>query len=231
VIGTIAVTDFGWYEYLSRRALDEVNFWTPSDRRRFSAPQFSPFFFKLKASHRAIAGFGYFATWSSLPAWLAWECFHEGNGCSSLLELERRIEDIRSRIRYSPPPGPGNIGCILIVQPTFFPKDAWVSQPADWHDRTVSSQRYDLTVGEGRRIWEECLARAQGTYVARSQLPLVDASGARYGSPSVTLPRLGQARSAFTTDCSTSRPRSSVSTSASRRPPTASGASRSDQSF
>jgi hypothetical protein len=49
VIGTVAVTDTSWYEFLARRSLPEVNFWTPSDRRRFSAPEFSPFFFKLKA--------------------------------------------------------------------------------------------------------------------------------------------------------------------------------------
>src|SRR6185437_8283614 len=68
MLGTVAVTDFGWYEFLSRYPMPEVNFLTPSDRRRFNAPQFSPFFFKLKAPHRAIVGFGYFAKWSSLPS-------------------------------------------------------------------------------------------------------------------------------------------------------------------
>ena len=85
--GTIAVTDYGWYEFLQSRALPEVNFWTPSDRRGFRAPEFSPLFFKLKAPHNAIGGFGYFARWSSLPVWLAWECFGDGNGCASLHEL------------------------------------------------------------------------------------------------------------------------------------------------
>jgi putative restriction endonuclease len=137
--GTVAVTDFGWHEFLSRRPLAEVNFWTPSDRRVFSAPEFSPFLFKLKAPHRAIAGFGYFARWSSLPAWLAWECFGEGNGCATLAELEERLADIRERIRYVPTGPTANIGCILLVQPVFFPRDAWVPQPTDWHDRTVST--------------------------------------------------------------------------------------------
>ena len=148
--GTIAVTDYGWYDFLSRRSVPEVNFWTPSDRRRFSAPEFSPFFFKLKAPHRAIAGFGYFAKWSSLPDWLAWECFGEGNGCGSLAELEARIADIRARIGYVSSGPLANIGCILIVQPTFFSRENWIPQPVDWHDRTVSSTTYDLTVGEGR---------------------------------------------------------------------------------
>ena len=57
--GTIAVTDYGWYDFLLRRRPPEVNFWTPSDHRAFHASSFSPFFFKLKAPHNAIGGFGY----------------------------------------------------------------------------------------------------------------------------------------------------------------------------
>jgi antitoxin (DNA-binding transcriptional repressor) of toxin-antitoxin stability system len=52
--GTIAVTDYGWCESLLHRELQEVNSWTPSDRRAFYAPGFSPFLFKLKAPHNAI---------------------------------------------------------------------------------------------------------------------------------------------------------------------------------
>jgi MoxR-like ATPase len=49
--GTVAVTDYGWYEFLRGRGLPEVNFWTPSDRHVSRAPQFSPFFFKLKVRY------------------------------------------------------------------------------------------------------------------------------------------------------------------------------------
>lgn len=88
MLGTIAITDFGWYEFLSqRRKWDEVNFWTPSARFGLRAPEFSPFLFKLRAPHNAIADFGYFAEYAALPDWLAWECFGEGNGCSSLDEM------------------------------------------------------------------------------------------------------------------------------------------------
>jgi|SRR6185437_13803564 len=191
--GTVAVTDSGWYEFLSRHPMQEVNFWTPSDRRRFSAPEFSPFFFKLKAPHRAIAGFGYFARWSPLPSWLAWECFGQGNGCGTLAELESRLAAIRARIKHRLTSGPANIGCILLVEPTFFPRDAWVQQPRDWHDRTVSSEAYDLTVGEGRRIWVECQERAGVLAVPSAGLPQVAGpAGPRYGAPLVTVPRLGQ---------------------------------------
>ncbi|GEM_PF-6040562 len=47
--GTISPTDRSWYEFLRTHPRPEVNFWTPSDRRRFDAPRFSPYLFKLKA--------------------------------------------------------------------------------------------------------------------------------------------------------------------------------------
>jgi len=74
--GIIAVTDRGWFEFLSQeRGLDEVNFWKPSSRRGVRAAPFTPFLFKLRAPDNAICGFGYFARYSRLPAWLAWETF------------------------------------------------------------------------------------------------------------------------------------------------------------
>lgn len=193
VIGTVAVTDFGWYEFLSRRSLPEVNFWTPSDRRAFSAPEFSPYFFKLKAPHRSIAGFGYFAKWSSLPDWLAWECFGEGNGCETLAALQARLAEIRDRINYEPTGPVSAIGCILIVEPTFFSPDAWIPQPSDWHDRTVTSKSYDLTSGEGQRIWQQCFERVGAGARLPTVLPQVAGpTTPRYGASQVIRPRLGQ---------------------------------------
>ena len=193
MIGTVAVTDFGWYEFLASRAPAEVNFWTPSDRRRFSAPEFSPFFFKLKAPHRAIAGFGFFARWSSLPPWLAWDSFGQGNGTESFAELRQRLDTIRARIGYVADGRTANIGCILVVQPVFFPRDAWVQQPRDWRDRTVSTAAYDLDTGEGRRVWDECLERSGVAISAPPGVPLVAGPAApRYGSPRLVAPRLGQ---------------------------------------
>ena len=191
--GTIAVTDTGWYEYLSQRHPQEVNFWTPSDRREFRAPEFSPFLFKLKAPHNAICGFAYFARWSSLPDWLAWESFSEGNGCGSLEEMRGRIRAIRQRIRYRPTNAPANIGCILLVQPTFFAPEDWIPQPAHWPARTVTSKGYDLSSGEGLRVWEACQDRAAVQQLLGSgDLMVVRPPRARYGEPHLARPRLGQ---------------------------------------
>jgi HNH endonuclease len=192
--GTVAVTDFGWYTHLrAHPELEEVNFWKPSAHRPLNAPEFSPFFFKLKAPYNAICGFGYFARYSRLPDWLAWESFGLGNGCNSLQELRERIGLIRDRIRFQGP-AHAEIGCVLIVQPTFFNEADWIVQPSDWPARTVSDKGYDLTAGEGARIWAECLARSRPLQQASAATPAVLAGplAPRYGPPTVIHPRLGQ---------------------------------------
>jgi putative restriction endonuclease len=190
--GTVAVTDYGWYLHLrSHPELEEVNFWKPSAARTFSAPAFSPFFFKLKAPHNAICGFGYFARYSSLPAWLAWETFGDGNGVGSLAELRERIATIRERIRFAGSPH-AEIGCVLIAQPVFFDEADWVRQPTDWKARTVQDKGYDLTVGEGARIWGECLERSHARRPPIAAGAVLEPTSPRFGEPTVIRPRLGQ---------------------------------------
>jgi putative restriction endonuclease len=192
--GTVAVTDYGWYEFLRGRNLPEVNFCKPSARRSVHAPPFSPFFFKLNVRHNnAVCGFGYFTRWTSLPDWLAWDCFREGNGFSSLAELRRWIQESRQRIRYSEADTVNNIGCTVIVQPTFFRPGEWVPQPEDWHPRIVSSKAYDLTRGEGRRLWDACRERAAIRPESPAhQVPGPTPTRERYGTPQLVAPRLGQ---------------------------------------
>jgi putative restriction endonuclease len=191
--GTIAVTNYDWYNFLSQsRKWEEVNFWTPSSHFTFRAPEFSPFLFKLKAPHNAIAGFGYFARYSALPEWLAWECFGQANGCSSFDEMHGRLEKIRHGFHYAQSEGIQHIGCIIIVNTTFFERAEWIPQPRDWPPRNLRPMRYDVDVGEGARVWEECLARGQ--YNRDPQLADLRTSEtpARYGAPILIQPRLGQ---------------------------------------
>jgi putative restriction endonuclease len=190
--GTVAITDFDWYRSLSgRRTWDEVNFWTPSTKWSFNAPHFSPFLFKLKAPHRAIAGFGYFARYSALPEAFAWEWFGTGNGCASFEEMHARLEKIRRKIKAAPQPGLAQIGCIVIVNPTFFARDEWIPQPRDWPESNLRPMRYDLDVGEGQRVWTECLARIQGRHAGAGEAEQVRTTS-RYGAPILIRPRLGQ---------------------------------------
>jgi hypothetical protein len=80
--------------------LDEVNFWTPSAHWGFRGEVGSPFFFKLKARYgHAVCGFAYFARFTRLPDWLAWETFEAKNGCPTLESMRQRVGGIRARIR------------------------------------------------------------------------------------------------------------------------------------
>jgi putative restriction endonuclease len=191
--GTIAVTHYDWYKFLSERPYwDEVNFWTPSAHWTFRAPEFSPFLFKLKAPHKAIAGFGYFARYSALPEWLAWDCFGQANGCSSFEEMHARLEKIRRSFRAAPSAGIQQIGCIVVVNVTFFDQADWIPQPKDWPAPNLRPMRYDLDVGEGARVWAECLARVRGEQEFRVAEPDKAEEGPRYGFPVLVHPRLGQ---------------------------------------
>lgn len=183
--GYVAVTDPGWWR---RLVIDpgpkDANFWSPSPRpRRLDIG--TPFFFKLKAPHRKIAGFGYFAGFSVLPDWLAWESFERANGVDSLEELRSRLSRIRRGARIPANPA-GNIGCSLIAEAVFFPEGDWIDPPADWSPRIVSGAGIDLEAGEGARIWRESLERATAFH------PGMRESTERFGAPTLHRPRLGQ---------------------------------------
>lgn len=183
--GAILPTDYDWYENLNAQdGLSEVNFWRPSDRRGFRAPELSPFLFKLKAPYNAICGFGYFKQYTRLPIWLAWDAFERANGCGSLQELVDRI--VKLRPFPSPDESTIRIGCIQIVNPIFFAREDWIQQPFDWPPNIQSDKRYDLTLGEGLRVWLECLDRAGP--ISR----LMAEPRSRYGAETIITPRLGQ---------------------------------------
>ena len=196
VKGFIGLTDPDWYGYLSSRLrLDEVNFWQPHGDRAFRAlSPGDPFFFKLRAPHTSIAGFGFFQRFVSLAARDAWDCFGDANGAPTFQDMLGRL----ARLRKEPTPATGEfkIGCILIAAPVFFVPDEWVRPPVDWAKSGIQQGKtYDLTAGEGNRILRECMERAtDGLHYwnVDSDPRLVAENVARYGT-AVTVPtRLGQ---------------------------------------
>ncbi len=183
--GYVAVTDPGWWEHLSRSpGPKDANFWRPS-ARAVRLTLGAPFIFKLKAPANAIGGFGYFAGFAVLPDWFAWETFAEANGVASLEALRARLARIQQGARIVPAEG-GQIGCCLVAESVFFERDAWVPAPRDWKIRTQTAARYDLSEGEGLRVWSACLERSHSTPVIMAR------ESARYGAPTLRAPRLGQ---------------------------------------
>ena len=188
----IGLTDPDWYAHLAAQPrLDEVNFWRPHGEKRFGAvPRGAPFLFKLRAPAKAIAGFGFLERFESMPAWLAWECFGQTNGAATFAEFIDRI--VRLRGDGVPASGDFSIGCVMLTAPVFFERREWVTPPADWAPTGIQKGKvYDVSSGEGARVWVECLARARrdGRYWNADVRP---ADAPRYGEPVLVEPRLGQ---------------------------------------
>ena len=187
--GLVAPTDYDWYcKLASLGPLEEVNFWQPAGHRPYrSISVGEPFFFKLKKPYNVIGGFGYFVSSSPFPALTAWDAFGEKNGVSSYAELVERCIRYRRNLR-KPDLEPGEdpeIGCVSIIQPVFFPEAQWILQPSDWQKNTIAPTTYDLTQGEGARIWQECQKRT-ATFVN------IEEESVRLGAPRLVQGRLGQ---------------------------------------
>jgi putative restriction endonuclease len=196
--GYIGLTDPDWYGFLSSHThVDEVNFWQPHGGREFRAlKRGEPFFFKLRAPDKAIAGFGFFERFERLSAWLAWDCFGEMNGAPDFDSMIKRILRLRGDDGRSIRAGDFQIGCVMISAPVFFGKADWVSPPTDWAKTGIQQGKtYGLDSGEGRRVLDECLARALVSnryWNVEPVVNLVAEGSARYGSAIPVRPRLGQ---------------------------------------
>jgi len=181
----VGVTDRDWFELLrATPGLDEVNFWQPSGNRGFKA--LSPgelFLFKLHSPLDYIVGGGVFAYSSLIPISLAWESFGLSNGARSLPEMRHRVEKYRREAESRA--SDYTIGCILLEQPFFLPRDAWIPIPSDWESNIVTGRRYDLSVEPGLSIWKNLHFGSTVSNIIREE-------GSRYGEPVLILPRLGQ---------------------------------------
>ena len=191
MLGYVANTDQHWFELLRQQPpQEEVNFWSPSDFYTFRGQIGSPFFFRLKSPVNAIAGFGVVAWADKMPEWLAWECFGVANGAPSLEDLRSKVQRLRDKTKIVGRDTLDQIGCIILSRPVFFPRELWIAQPNDWKPQNLRYTGYDLTEGEGLRIWRECTARSEGSLA--DTVPASVAEGDRFGPPVLIHPRLGQ---------------------------------------
>ena len=183
----IGITDFDWYRFLAARPdLDEVNFWQPSAQRApVTLTPSAPFLFKLHVAEGGfVVGGGFFARFSKVPVYLAWEAFEAKNGAASLEEMVTRVQRYRRQ--------PINlmhdeIGCMILSQPFFLPRDRWVRPPEDWAPNIVQGKTYDDADSIGARVWREVAAATPAESVTRHAV-----ADERYGTPSLVAPRLGQ---------------------------------------
>ena len=148
----VGVTDQEWFEFLSHRAdLTEVNFWQPGGKTQFRAlNQGELFLFKLHSPNNYIAGGGFFAASSLLPLSLAWETFGAGNGVGSLEAMRRIVE--RHRKGAVRPGEDFTIGNIILEQPFFFRREAWIPSPRSFSLNIVAGKTFELAHGDGKAL-------------------------------------------------------------------------------
>ena len=184
------VTDKDWFEYLTLRAPDEVNFWQPSGTRSFRVLQpGEPFLFKLHNPNNFIVGGGFFVRYSALPASLAWDAFERKNGVDSLEDLRNRVRKYRKSDLFIDPV----IGCNVLAEPFFLPRDLWVPIPSDWAGNIVSGKSYDTQTPIGENLWNAVnQARIVGHRALDSRQIETDSNTLRFGAEYLTRGRLGQ---------------------------------------
>lgn len=184
----VGVTDLDWFEYLSARNPDEVNFWQPGGRSQFRALQPGELFlFKLHSPNNSIVGGGLFGHASIVPISLAWDAFGERNGASSLDDMRARVarykrEPLDLRTDYP-------IGCRILEQPFFWPRDLWLPIADRWAPSIVVGKAFDTDERDGRYLWDAVRERLAAARLAPPN-PLLEV--ARYGDPRLVRPRLGQ---------------------------------------
>lgn len=188
----VAITDWDWFSQLSRGdPPDEVNFWQPGGNLQFRAllPG-EPFLFKLHSPRNFIVGGGFFSHSTLLPISYAWKAFGSKNGALTEKEMRSRVERYR---KVRPDPAQDyQVGCILLGSPFFFEERDWIPLP-DWHPNIVVGKGYETNVEPGRSIWEQIEAILKGSQSGSTVDVAIEANSARFGSPQLVLPRLGQA--------------------------------------
>ena len=80
----------------------------------------------------------------------------------------------------------------MVTAPVFFEQKDWPRPPADWAKSGIQQGKtYPLDLGEGNRLFRECLERAQhGNHYWN--IERIEETPTRYGAPIEVKPRHGQ---------------------------------------
>jgi putative restriction endonuclease len=163
----IAVTDKAWFDFLSSRSdgdyLDEVNFWSPKSTRPMKHMDLGePVFFRLKSPVNAIAGYGFFAHFTSLDLDVAWQCFTWKNGAPERHSFLHRIGEYRGVDLLSGTAERAPIGCTILRSVQFWPEARWIPWGEDqgWA-RNIVQGKTETDSAQAVRLLSEMQASDQ----------------------------------------------------------------------
>ena len=174
-----------WRKSTSRR---------PSPTATFKALQSGELMlFKLHSPLNFIAGGGFFTRFLHLPLNLAWDSFGEANGVKSVDEMRDRIAHYRD-MKLEPGDNP-NVGCILLAEPFFWPRELWIPSPPEFSRYNQQGQGFDTAEDAGRLLWaavsERLVAKPPPHLETATATKAAFESGG-FGKPQIVYPRLGQ---------------------------------------
>ena len=140
----------------------------------------SPFLFKLKRPFNHIAGGGYFVKSTSLPLSIAWETFGQKNGAKSKQVFESMIRKLISDPTVRDP----EIGCTVLTQPFFWPKDIWIPDPIGFASSIVRGRYYETTNPDEAQLWNLIQERLDSRKFREPGLVVNEPEAPdRYGTP------------------------------------------------
>lgn len=145
----IGITDDHWYSFLAARQPDEVNFWRPSGRGFGAVDVGEPFLFKLHSPQHFIVGGGFFVRCVQLPLSLAWEAFGEKNGAADRASFAQLVKKRHPTNAVDP-----DVGCIILNEPFFIPREHWIPVPSDWGKGIQQGKTYDTANAIGADLWQ-----------------------------------------------------------------------------
>ncbi|UMZ73736.1 HNH endonuclease [Natranaerofaba carboxydovora] len=186
----VGVTDYNWFNYLSKKQPNEVNFWRPGGKQGFKAlNEGDLFLFKLHSPYNYIVGGGFFVRFSFLPVSLAWEAFGDKNGMPDYYSLLERILSYRRTNRQADPDPV--IGCIILASPFFFNENNWIEVPEDWSPNIVQGKTYDTSSVIGEKLYKK-IQEVLDLNIQENYIYETNNLDNRYGTEQIVTPRLGQ---------------------------------------
>lgn len=109
-----------------------------------------------------------------------------GHGAGSFPAMRERI--VRYRRAAAPERDP-SIGCRILTQSFFWPRELWFSVPTSWAPNIVSGKGFSTDEADGRYLWDAVFDRMADPAAVVAAAP---EPAPRYGVPSLIKPRLGQ---------------------------------------
>ena len=143
-----------WFDYLATRPdLDEVNFWRPGGLQPFRGLEPGDLFlFRTKAPRVGIGGFAFYRHFSFASVAEAWALFREKNGAPTFERFLRLIAHHKGLLSTPEKASELPIGCIMLAEPEFWPRDRWIPVPSDYPLNNPQGASYDAASVTGQQL-------------------------------------------------------------------------------